>query len=205
MMKSRQSSYLLLLVIAIILAILLIVTNNKAITKHNQTNKQPDAYADNITVTRYDKFGKLATQLIAPKMTHYVDNNTSVFLKPKLTLYGDKQPWLITANQAQALNGSNMININGNVVIHENAGPNNPESTFITSTLTVNTQQQTAETNQPVHLTQKNKNGSTLDITAIGLIANQKTGEVQLLSHVRGYYVPAATTNEATPNNEKSN
>lgn len=152
----------------------------------------PDSYATNVTAIRYDSNGHIASELSAPKLTHYSKDDVTVFIKPEIVLYNEtQQPWKITADEGKATQGFNTIILQGNVVLFQMAGKNNPEVTIKTSLLNLDTKQQIASTKEPVVMNQKSIDGSVTSVTAIGVEAYQKTGEIKLLSHARGVYAPA--------------
>src|SRR5205085_12341372 len=48
---------------------------------------KPDAFMEEVVATMLDKQGKPTLKIISPKMTHYLENDTTVIIKPILTLY----------------------------------------------------------------------------------------------------------------------
>jgi lipopolysaccharide export system protein LptC len=193
MMKVKYFFYITLSVICISLAVKLFIAIDKR-TKPSEptTVEQPDAFAENIKATRYDKTGQIASELTIPKLVHYPQNNVTVFFNPKMLLfYKNQQPWVITSDKGTANQGFDQIVLSGHVILHQQAGINNHESTITTEKMLIDTKSQIATSNEPIHMQQIEKNGTVMIMQAIGIKAFQKTGEIQLLSKVRGEYVPA--------------
>jgi LPS export ABC transporter protein LptC len=192
MIKLRAVAYIILVLILIGLGTSLfeVISNqNKPATALKPD--QPDSFAVSVRVVRYNKNGDVSIELTAPKLSHYSANNDTLFFQPKIVLYTkQQQPWTITANLGIAQNGFNIIHLKGNVVLHQPLGPKNQEIAINTNELDVNIDQQIAATKLPITLSQRDKNKSIMIVKSIGMQANKKTGQVLLLSHVRGYYAP---------------
>lgn len=192
MMKAKYFVYIILSVICISLAIKLFIAIDKRTKPAEPTTvQQPDAFAENIKATRYDKTGQIASELTIPKLVHYQQNNETIFFNPKMLLfYKNQQPWVITSDKGTANQGFDQIELIGHVILYQQAGPNNHESTITTEKMLIDTKSQIASSNAPIQMQQKAKNGTVMMMQAIGIKAFQKTGEIQLLSKVRGEYVP---------------
>jgi lipopolysaccharide export system protein LptC len=194
MLKKIPYRYLIIFIVFVGILFLFFNAHRKIAMLPLKLANQPDSFAMKIDVVRYDHAGQMATHLLAPKMIHYPNNNLSIFISPQIILYNAKtQPWVITADKGFAHNGFDQITLKGHVVIHQVAGKNNDETTITTEVLIINGQDKTAQTDKEITMYQKNNNGSTMKMTATGMQANQKTGEIKLLSHTRGFYVPSNT------------
>jgi lipopolysaccharide export system protein LptC len=146
----------------------------------------PDAFMEDITAFIMDKQGNLNMKIVTPKMVHFTENDTTMLSSPQLTLYRNSpNPWLVTANYAKATEGIENVHFWDNVVIHHDADENNPTTLIKTSTLMVHPNKQTAETNQLVTMIQPS-----LVVKAIGMQADMNSGDIKLLSHAKGEYVP---------------
>jgi LPS export ABC transporter protein LptC len=160
---------------------------------HKISPTVPNAIAYNITANNFDDNGVLKSRLFAAQMIHYPKDNTTKVLQPKVILYdanAKEEPWIITAKYANAINGTAKIILWDDVVIHQTAGKSNPDIIINTTSLTFYPKEQIAETNQPVTMTEKGQDNSVSTVKAVGIKANQKTGEIELLSNARGYYDP---------------
>jgi lipopolysaccharide export system protein LptC len=146
----------------------------------------PDGIAFDVTYIDMDKNGLTAHIIYTPKLTHYPYQNSSIFLKPNIFINNsNKQPWHITADSGTSKYGTKIINLVGNVKLHQKPGPNNKELTINTTKATIYTQTKFVKTDQPVKILEP---GST--ITAIGATADLNKKIVNLLSQVKEIYVP---------------
>jgi lipopolysaccharide export system protein LptC len=152
----------------------------------------PDFYANGVTSIHFDAEGNLNSRIYSPALRNYQKSDLTLFNNPHIVLYTkNQQPWDITAALGKATHDFNHLELINHVRIHQPRGKENNEVTITTSSLTINSQAQTAYTDQPVTLIQKGNDHTLTLIKAVGVWVNQKTGEVKLLSRARGYYVPA--------------
>lgn len=149
-----------------------------------QTQHQPDAFAENVHILRTGVTGKAADELFIPQMLHFTYNNLTIFAKPMLAIFTqmNKPAWRITAEQGQAYQGTNRIELWNNVHVQQ-LGQN--AMALSTDHLTVMPQMQMAKTSAPVILSQAGN-----QIRGTGLRIDLKRGEVELLSKTQGYYAP---------------
>lgn len=151
-------------------------------------NGKPDAFMVDVVATMIDKQGKPSLKIVSPKMTHYLEKDTTEIVKPLLTLYRNThqkatKPWHLTANFAKASQGISEILLWENVVINHPGDQQDEKTTLQTPTLTVYPEKQLAETLDAVTITQPNTK-----IHAIGMNADLSSGAVKLLSQTRGEY-----------------
>lgn len=147
----------------------------------------PDAYMENINATIMDKEGNLKMKIIAPKMVHFLEGDATQLTSPQLTLYRNSPvPWFITSKFAKATQGADNVDFWDDVIIHHPADQKNPATVIKTTTLTVHTNKQTAETRDLITMMQPN-----FTVKAVGMFANMDSGNINLLSQARGEYVPS--------------
>ena len=151
------------------------------------TQSTPDSFMENFTAQVLDKQGQPRYQLQAARMAHYADDNHSELQQPQFTAFRpDGQRWTVVAEAGRAENGSEQIFLNGDVLIQrypDNAEPSDLQ--IRTRDIRVRPADDYAETDQPTTIV---RNEATLD--SVGLQVHFREGEVQLLSQVRGTYVP---------------
>ena len=153
---------------------------------HKDTSYLPDGFMENVTAWIMNKEGEPSMKIITPKLIHYLKDDKSELTAPQITLYRNSpNPWLISSNFATALNGTEQINFQNNVVITHAADIKLPETLIKTNKLTVKPEKQTAETAELITMIQPN-----LKIQGLGMFANIDTGYINLKSHTRGEYVP---------------
>lgn len=182
--KNAMISLMTTLIISAAALITLTYQSNSHTTQVDR--KLPDAYMENVTAIILDKVGKVTMKIVTPKMMHYVQNDTTDFIDPQLTLYHKSpNPWFVESKTAQALHGIDNVVFNGDVTIHHPADFNNPATVIKTTTLTVHPNEKTAETSEPITMIQPNS-----VIKAVGMHADMESGNIKLLSQAQGEYVP---------------
>lgn len=150
------------------------------------TTNHPDAYMENVVALILDKQGKPSMKIVAPKMTHYTEQDTTQLVSPIFTIYRKSpNPWYIESRYAKAINGMERLHFREQVIIHHAADLANPATLIKTNTLLVKPNAQTAETSDKITMEQPS-----LTVNAIGLIADLNTGNIKLLSNAQGIYVP---------------
>src|SRR5690606_38975591 len=94
-------------------------------------------------------------------------------------------PWNIWAKNGKTTQQDNqdVVLLWEDVKIQQAASDKNKENTMLTQSLTIYPKQHLAVTKDPVKATQPG-----MTITGIGMRAHLNTKQVELLSHVRGYY-----------------
>lgn len=161
---------------------------NTNIENHSNENKNHlDGYMINAVYDQYDAFGLLTSHLTAPVARHYSFNNSSTFEKPDIIIFNQERvPWHITAEQGSSANGTDVVDLAGDVVIYRSAKGNDPETTIRTTAATLYLGKQEAETNQAVTIIQPHS------VTqSIGMKTDFKTGVTQLSANARVVYEAA--------------
>jgi lipopolysaccharide export system protein LptC len=147
---------------------------------------RPDAIMEDVHALIMNQQGRPEMKIVTPKMIHFIENDTTNLIAPKLTLYRKSpNPWYITARFGKATQGIENVDFWDNVTIHHAADQNNPATLIKTSTLTVHPKQKTAETKAFITMVQPQ-----IIIKAIGMRANMNTGDINLLAQTRGEYAP---------------
>ena len=150
-----------------------------------QELKIPNLIATDAHVIQYNKTGAMTYQFYSDKSFHYKTQNKTDFVKPIGYYYSEQhQPWKVTAEKGQALNGDQVIHLFGNVHLHQKSGPTNKETTLMTSTVSIYPHKNIAENNI---LTKAQQPG--ISVSSIGFRANFKQGKVILLSQTQGTYI----------------
>lgn len=146
----------------------------------------PDYTMENFTITAMDMQNRPKHRLQAASMAHYPDNDSSEFASPHITIFSaDKAPWDIYAKRGWMSGSRELILLKGDVLIENAQATARDRLRLVTKNLRVLTDEQYAETEQPVTIT-----GQTSITHATGMRAYLKDGRLQLLSKVRGTYAP---------------
>ena len=148
----------------------------------------PDFYLKDFTLTTMDKSGAPRNRLASPYMVHYADDDVSEVTTPRMQVFKkDAPPWHIDAGSGVILSEGKTVLLRGGVVISQNNPQNGQRTTLRTPDLTVTPDSESAETASPVNFS--DSAGNVVD--AVGMRANFKDERLELLSQVRGQYVPA--------------
>lgn len=152
-----------------------------------QTKNTPDSFMENFTTQVLDKQGRPQYQLSAARMAHYADDDYSELTQPRFTVFRpDGQRWTVVAETGRAENGSEQIFLSGKVTIQRFPNALAPSNLQIYSRdVRVQPADDYAETDQAITIVQ---DGGVMN--AVGFQAYFREGRVQLLSQVRGRYVP---------------
>jgi lipopolysaccharide export system protein LptC len=160
---------------------------NKGPVVTPQTQSTADSFMENFTTQVLDTQGRPLYQLQAARLAHYADDDHSELTQPRFTAFrSDGQRWTVVAETGRAENGSEQIFLNGEVTIQRFPHISAPPNLQIHSRdLRVRPAEDYAETDQPTTIVQ----GETT-LNTIGLQVHFREGRMQLLSQVRGHYVP---------------
>lgn len=152
------------------------------------SQSHPETYLINMRDRSYSESGNLTHVLKASQVTYVAqeDGTLSYIEKPQLSFFREQQPqpWQLRADLGVASIDQHTLLLSGDVrafSTHPRYGP----VEVLTDDLQVDTEQQFARTDKPV--TMRSTHGTT---DAVGLEADLDSGRLQLLSEVKGTYVP---------------
>ena len=158
------------------------------------TNSSLDfnAYSEGINTILYDTQGNINYTLQAERQVHYNDHSTE-FEKPFIRLYQDGDSrWSIAANSGRipavettADGALEKIELLGDVQVYSLDDFGN-RTLMSSEFLTLNTQAEILETDQPVSVVT-----SAFQLSSIGMIAKLRTDEITFLREIRGRYEQA--------------
>lgn len=139
----------------------------------------PDTVMDDFTARQYGADGRLSAHVVAPRMYHFPDNETSELIKPQLTLFNPEGNWVWTSEQGRVSEDNTRIDLNGKVRGVRAPQAGGQEQELVTEQLTVLTEDQIGRSDAPVVYTE----GKTR-ITAVGAEWDQAHGILNLHGHV---------------------
>lgn len=152
----------------------------------NTLDSDPDAFATGVTAFYLNREGNLQTQFETPHMLHYDAQNKTTFENPHFQIYtSGTVPWHIFALHGKAIAGIDAISLWSNVHVHQDPNKIHRELNLKTNAMTLHPKTQTAETDQPVVLTQPG-----YQVSAIGVHLSLKEEKVNLLSSAKGEFSP---------------
>ncbi|MCD8524311.1 MAG: LPS export ABC transporter periplasmic protein LptC [Gammaproteobacteria bacterium] len=155
-------------------------------SKNTHQENNYDAFAIDVTLTRFSHEGKKQYELFSPRLNHYKKNNETYATSPRLYLYTPEQEsWLITAQYALAFQGRKTISFVENVNVSGSGTNSHKNTQLLTEKMTYIPEKNSAETAESVTIVQP---GSI--IHAVGMGVNFSTGKINLLSKINGAYHP---------------
>lgn len=185
-MTYRSTIMSIMMTLALTTAVILSLSFHTSTLPKIDDAKLPDGYMENVDAIILDKFGKISMRIVTPKMVHFAKDDTTDFTEPQLTLFHQSPtPWFITSKDAKAQHGIDQVYFRHDVTIHRPADFNNPATVIETTSLLVHPNDKTAETPEPITMTQPNT-----IIRATGMFADMNTGNIKLLSQAQGEYDP---------------
>lgn len=148
---------------------------------------EPDAIVEDFEIRRLDENGKLQYRLTAPRLRHFPDDDSSEISAPHLIAYRDnREPLSLTAGEARVTERGKQVLLTGDVTISRPAASGRAELVARTDRLSVAPEAGTAQTDQPMTITQ-----GASRISGVGARIDNKTSTFELRSRVRGQYLSA--------------
>lgn len=157
-----------------------------SVSEGKKTRHEPDYYMEQFELTSLNELGEPAYRLDADNMLHYPDDDSATLERPHLVVFrGEKEFWDIRAESGLVTNSGESVLLQGEVIILR-INSDHPQALEVhTSDLMVRPQEKFAETAAAVTI--KDQRGVT---RAVGMWADLNQRRVELLSNVRGDYVP---------------
>ncbi len=130
---------------------------------------------------RFAADGSVAQQLTASRAWQFPNRNDGYLAEPQIEFaQGGQMLYRITADQAHYIGGENQVVFEKNVLFDKPAAGNQPAGRLETNSLTVDTQTQTAHTDDLVNYQYGASHG-----TARGMTYNHKQGLLNLSSRIK--------------------
>ncbi len=153
--------------------------------KDGSSRHDPDYWVENFTATRMGLDGMPLHVLVAGKMLHYPDDDSTYLTRPHLTQYAKGQPPVhIEALKGQVSSNGENAYFTGDVKVTREAAPGKSELNMTTSYLHVVPDREFAETDREVTI-----RDATTRVSGTGMELNSKTRIIKLLSRVKGQHV----------------
>lgn len=142
---------------------------------------EPQYSMEGIDGKRFDSQGRLKENLSAERAWQLPKSDDVVFEEPQLALYdGGQLIYKVESKDARYNTDTRTVQFEHNVVLTKSADARRPAGVLKTSSLTINTQTETAETKAPVEYRYGESHG-----TANGLVYDHKKGLLNLPSRVK--------------------
>ena len=147
----------------------------------------PDFIVENLTATSMNEEGRPTSKLMAIKMRHYPDDESTELEQPQLVqLEKSGPPIHVTAERGTVSGSGEEVRLYGNVVVRREATAQRPELRMETTYLQVFPEADLARTPERVVITQ----GSSR-LIGTGMEVNSKTEKFVLKSKVTGRFTKA--------------
>ncbi len=154
-----------------------------------------DGFAQNAHYFKYNQEGDIYLDFKTPHLLHYLDQDQSYFTFPSIILYTPSRvPWYISAKAGHSIQGTTRIDLSQEVILDQPAVAQLEHSTIYTSQLTVYPTKMLGTTTEKALIVRTDS-----QVTGVGVIANLKTGVIELLSQSTGVYFATPTHPHAHP------
>jgi len=111
--------------------------------------RRPDYFMDDFTVLATDGTGTPAWELAAPRMVHFIDDDTWELERPDMLYYVETgQPWRMTAERGRAWSGLDHAKLEGEVHFTREAGEDHPAARLDTSQVRLRPNLRQADTDE---------------------------------------------------------
>lgn len=159
--------------------------NFEPVRQDGKLRHDPDYVVDNLNGKRFDDHGKLQYSLVADRMVHFADDESTELTNPRVLHLGRGTPLRISAAGADLSKDGKIVTLNENVRLVRDATRDKPQMTLTTTTLTVLPDDEFASTAAPVTLT----HGKSV-VNGTGFEYNNLTAVAVLKANVRGVLQP---------------
>ncbi|MBN8285210.1 LPS export ABC transporter periplasmic protein LptC [Zoogloea sp.] len=157
------------------------ITRQDETVKVDKSLHEPDFTADKLTLRRYDLSGKTQYILVADRMIHYGDDESTELIRPRLDYLNRPEPVRMESDFATVSKDGETVVLTDNVFLKRAAQPGKPEATLRTERMTVWPDDERMRSDAPVTLTQ----GKTV-IAAERMESDNIVGNIRLQGLVRG-------------------
>lgn len=155
-------------------------------TPDYKARHDPDYIVSNFSAVTLSAQGTPRFLMAAQKMEHYPDDDTTYLVEPRMTSPSPgKPPIHISASRGEVSRNGAEVFLHDDVKIVREASDKSGEMQLTTSYLHVNPDDETADTDRAVAITEAR--GTT---TAVGMTLDSKTRVLKLLAQVRTQYEP---------------
>jgi lipopolysaccharide export system protein LptC len=144
-----------------------------------------DYYLEGVDATLMELSGRPGKRLVAERMTHYMDDDSTELKLPRLTLYDlDRPPWRVNSETGWLSGDGEVLLLQGAVKIDRSAAPGVRPMHIRTRDLRVQPRDNYVETDADVHA---RSNQDRIDAKGMQIWLQQPI-RIKLLANVRGRY-----------------
>ena len=153
--------------------------------RDGKNRHDPDFIVEQVHGRKFGPDGKVLEILLADRMTHYPDSDTTDMVNPDLTYLRGDSPLHLRSRFAVLSKDAQVADLRDKVFGWRDAFADVPAMTFSSSQLTVYPDQEIARTDVPVTFTR----GKSV-ITGVGMDLDNKLQILSLHSQVKGTFEP---------------
>ncbi len=147
---------------------------------------EPDYYVQHLKVLKVNQAGEPSLRLVADEMRHYPDDNTLVFVKPRVLTLDENEPaFEVTADEGLGPDDGTTMDLSGHVIMVREATADSARLEARTDQAKVFINDKVIETDRPVEI---DLGPNRLDGT--GMRLDGQTRQLQVDSRVRGTLAP---------------
>jgi len=144
----------------------------------------PDYIVDNLRHTRYSALGAIESTLVAAKMLHYPDDDTTDLVAPRLVQSKPNEPRMtVTADRGAVSEDGEEVFLYDNVLLVRDGSGESPEARMRTEFLHLVRGKSVVSTDREVVITE-----DTRRLSGRGMEYHNDSQELFLREHVRGSY-----------------
>ncbi|MEX2575024.1 MAG: LPS export ABC transporter periplasmic protein LptC [Halofilum sp. (in: g-proteobacteria)] len=150
-----------------------------------EARHEPDFYFNDFRLRAHERSGPPGYVIEGERLVHYADDDTAEMTEPRLRLdSGDGAPWRVRSRLGTLSPDGDVLELREDVFMRRDAAAR-PPLVLRTTRMTVFTEAQRAETDQPVTIVSPGQR-----IAAVGMTARFATGQIEFHRDVRGDYDP---------------
>jgi lipopolysaccharide export system protein LptC len=154
-------------------------------TDYTALEHRPDYYLEAVDTTLMGADGKPGKRIVAERMTHFIDDDSTELKLPRLTLYDqERPPWRVNSETGWLSGDGAVLLLQGTVKIDRSAAPGIRPFHIITRDLRVQPRDNYVETDADVFA---RSNEDRIDAKGMQIWLQQPM-RIKLLANVRGHY-----------------
>lgn len=153
--------------------------------RDGKNRHDPDFVVEKFSARKFGEDGRLLNLLVADRMSHYPDDETTDVSNPDITYLRNDPPLHLRARSAILSKDAQVADLRGEVQGWREAAAGLPAMNFSSSQLTVYPDREIARTDVPVKFTQARS-----VLTGVGMDLDNKLQILSLHSRVHGTFEP---------------
>ena len=150
------------------------------------SERLPDYFMENFSVTNMGASGQPSYTLAAKKMRHFADDDSVELDQPLIEFKQNGKSYSLQSTRAVYLKDQDLVYLYDNVIIHRKDEQQKTELSIYTDYLKIDTASEIAENEHPSRITTAQS-----ELNTVGLVIDNMKGRLILKSDVEGVYKSA--------------